>query len=462
MSLRACSNRFLILRNHTGMVIFFLCWSLFALDQIQLDAYCTVVWRWYEVTFKLRPVIPIFERKEMTECPRKSRQPTSIGIQWHIQPYSTQSARSVSYRFNFRSCAFSRFSSQETVNSMRTLFFESDHAPMSVRFSVWIMWTGNCRNVLRSAESFQALAPFSSFILKFFCFLTEHSLSLWNWIMGFLAVTGCWFAASHCALNNSMTPSNTLLCRHIYIWSHCGCADSIWCKVPRSLLHEKHRSESVYPHNFRLVAFGRRSYVERRRNDIASDSIAIKDFHDNWFDIIPFCPSTLFGLSNSSGCSLLLHKHPDFFAQHVSFPLWIHFREYLVARATQPSSIGLRVAYAVFDSLAAFRLLGGPNGRPLRTWFYFWIRLPNDIVESFITVWRCTFPILSSTSEDIWSCRFPELVYKPTFEKEGGTPSHIHKYMLLYCWIRSMQASAISYICKGHKKGVNISFHLSG
>ena len=40
--------------------------------------------------------------------------------------------------------------------------------------------------------------------------------------------------------------------------------------------------------------------------------------------------------------------------------------------------------------------------------------------ESFI-MWRCTFPILnSSTSEDIRSCRFPELVYKPTFEKYKG------------------------------------------
>ena len=97
--------------------------------------------------------------------------------------------------------------------------------------------------------------------------------------MGFLAVTGCWFAISHCALNNSMTTSNTLLCCHVYIWSNCGHVDSTWHKVPWSLLHNKHRSESVYPHNFRLVAFGKRLDVEQRRNDIASGSIAIKDFH---------------------------------------------------------------------------------------------------------------------------------------------------------------------------------------
>ena len=76
-------------------------------------------WRRFEATFKLRPVIPIFERNEMTECPRKLRQPTSIGITWLIQPFSMQSAHSVSYRFFFRSCASSRFSSQGTINSMR-------------------------------------------------------------------------------------------------------------------------------------------------------------------------------------------------------------------------------------------------------------------------------------------------------------------------------------------------------
>ena len=99
----------------------------------------------------------------------KPWQPTSIGITWHIQPFSMQSACSVSYCFFFFcSCASSQFSSQGTVNSMRsTVFCESDHPTMSGRFSVWIMWTGNCRDVLRSAETFQSLALFSSFILGF-------------------------------------------------------------------------------------------------------------------------------------------------------------------------------------------------------------------------------------------------------------------------------------------------------
>ena len=174
MLLCVYSIRFLMLHNHTGMVVppaFHSCWKLLTFNQIQLDAYCTVVWRRFEATFKLRPVIPIFERNEMTGCPRKPRQPTSVGISSHIQPFSMQSARSVSNRLFFCSCAFSRFYSQGTVNSMRrTLFFESDHATMSGHFSVWIMWTGNCRDVLRSAETFQSLAPFSSFILGFFLF----------------------------------------------------------------------------------------------------------------------------------------------------------------------------------------------------------------------------------------------------------------------------------------------------
>ena len=149
MLLRVYRNRFL--RNHMGMVVpcvFPSCWKLLGFDQIQQDAYCTAVWWRFEATFKLQPVIPILERNEMTKCPIKPRQPASIGITWHIQPFSTQSARSVSYRFFFRSCASFRFSFQGTVNSMRrTLFFESDHATMSGCLSVW-MWTGNCRDVL--------------------------------------------------------------------------------------------------------------------------------------------------------------------------------------------------------------------------------------------------------------------------------------------------------------------------
>ena len=101
MSLRAYSDYFLMLCNHIGMVVpcaFHSCWRLFAFNQIQLDAYCVVVWR-FEATFKLQPVIPIFERNKMTECPRKPWQPTSVRITWLIQSFSMQSACSVSYRF---------------------------------------------------------------------------------------------------------------------------------------------------------------------------------------------------------------------------------------------------------------------------------------------------------------------------------------------------------------------------
>ena len=114
-------------------------------------------------------MIAIFERNEMTECPRKPWQTTSRGITRHIQPFSTHSARSMSYQCFFRSRASSRFSSQETLNSMRKiLFFELNYAIMSGRFSVRIIWAGYFWDVLRSTETFQSLFPFSSFVLDFF------------------------------------------------------------------------------------------------------------------------------------------------------------------------------------------------------------------------------------------------------------------------------------------------------
>ena len=148
MLLRVYSNRFW--RSHTGMVIphvFHLCWKFLAFDQIQLDAYCAVVWRWFEQLSNWGQWFLFLKKKkkkkkEMMACPRKPRQLTSIGITWHIQPFSTQSSGSVSYRFFFRSCTSSRFSSQGTVNSMRkTLLFESDHATMSM-----LQWPLFCLN----------------------------------------------------------------------------------------------------------------------------------------------------------------------------------------------------------------------------------------------------------------------------------------------------------------------------
>ena len=57
MLLRVYSNRFLY--NHTGMGfpwVFHSCCKLLAFDLIQLDAYCTAVWRRFVATFKLQPV----------------------------------------------------------------------------------------------------------------------------------------------------------------------------------------------------------------------------------------------------------------------------------------------------------------------------------------------------------------------------------------------------------------------
>ena len=170
MSLCAYSNRFLMLRNHMWMVVprvFYSCWR-----QIQDKSNLMHIAPWSEDDM---------------------RQLSNFG-QWFLFLKKGND----SYQFFLRLCASARFSSQGSDNLMRrTLFFESNHATMSGRFSVWIMWTGNCRDVLRSAETFQSLAPFSSFILDFFCFLSGHSPSLWNWIMCCLAVTGCWFAVSY-------------------------------------------------------------------------------------------------------------------------------------------------------------------------------------------------------------------------------------------------------------------------
>ena len=119
---------------------------------------------------------------------------------------------------------------------------------------------------------------------------------------------------------------------------------------------------------------------------------------------------------------------PTSFNHHDFFPLWTHFGESLVAHATQPSLIGLSDAYDVFDSLAAFHLLG----QTLHTWFYFWIHLLNDLVN--------------------WVLHHYMKAYFPNFEFFYQWRYHLCRYSLLYCWIRSMWDCAISYICKGHKR----------
>ena len=274
--------------------------------------------------------------------------------------------------------------------------------------------------------------------------------------MGSLAVTNCWFAVSHCAFNNSMTTSNILVCCHVYIWSDCGHADSTWSKVPWSLIHEKHRSELVYPHNFRLVAFGKRSYVEQRRNDIASSSIAIKNFHDNLIGSISFhfvqahclawvtALAVLCSSSNILTCLLTMSLFPFgptlkntllLMLPSPAWLVWVTPMMSLIRRLHSASWMALTADYFIPNFISGYT---------------FWM---ISLAESFIMMWRCTFPILnSSTSEDIGSCRFPELKIKSTFEKQRGTLSHLRRYLLLYCWICSTSDRTISYICKGHKR----------
>ena len=245
--------------------------------------------------------------------------------------------------------------------------------------------------------------------------------------MGSLAVIGCLFAVSHCAFNNFMTTSNTLLCRHVYIWSDCGHADSTWRKVPRSLFHDKHRSESVYPHNFRWVAFGKRSLVDRRRNDIASSSIANKDFHDNLLGSISFHFVQVHCLAWITALAVLLSSSNILISSLTMslFPFGPTLENTLLLVLPSPA----RLVW-VTPMMSLIRWLNSAS----------WVDhfVPDFIsgyafrmissAESFIIMWRRTFPILnSSTSEDIGSCRFPELVYKPTFEKQGGIPSYLRR-----------------------------------
>ena len=147
--------------HHLGMA--FLAGSKAKIQQMYIE----LVWRRYEATFKLRSVIPLFEINEMTEYPRKRRQPTSIGITWHIQVFSTQSTRRVLYRFSLHSCASSRFSSQGTVNSIRRILFW-----IGPCYHVWPLFCLNDVNwnMLRSTGTFQSLARFSSFISEVFSF----------------------------------------------------------------------------------------------------------------------------------------------------------------------------------------------------------------------------------------------------------------------------------------------------
>ena len=97
MLLRVYSNRFL--RNHTERwfpVYHLRAENFLAFDQIQLDAYRA----WSEDDSRQHSNCGqwflFLKENEMTECPIKPRQPTLIGITWHIQPFTMQSARSVS------------------------------------------------------------------------------------------------------------------------------------------------------------------------------------------------------------------------------------------------------------------------------------------------------------------------------------------------------------------------------
>ena len=179
-----------------------------------------------------------------------------------------------------------------------------------------------------------------------------------------------------------MTTFNTLLCHHVYIWNDFEHADSTWRKVPRSLLNENHRFESVYPHNFRLVAFGKRSYVDQRRNDISSGSSAINNFFDNLNGSISFhffqahCLVWVTAVAVLCSSSNYLTSSLTMFV----FPFGPTSKKTLLLVLPRPARLVWVTPMMSFISLAAFRLLGGLNVWPLRTWFYFSMHRPNNLV----------------------------------------------------------------------------------
>ena len=170
-------------------------------------------------------------------------------------PYSQHAVTRTDFSFV---CVLSLFSSQLIVNfNRRTLFLGSDHISTSGRLYVWARCTGNCKDVIRSTETFKSLAPLWIFMLGvIYFFFARHSLSLWNWIFWF---PGCLEPFICCLtlgfLSDLWSP---LIFYYVATWSDCRHAESTWRKVPRLFLHEKQRSVSVYPHIFRFVAFGRR------------------------------------------------------------------------------------------------------------------------------------------------------------------------------------------------------------
>ena len=113
-----------------------------------------------------------------------------------------------------------------------------------------------------------------------------------------------------------MTASNTLLGRHLKQWWTCRL--DIAQDTPITFTRKAQIRIDV-PHNFRLFAFGRRSYVRRKRDVIASGSIAIKDFHENLIGFTSFNFLQAHCLAWVTAVAvflllLLLLKHPDFFA----------------------------------------------------------------------------------------------------------------------------------------------------
>ena len=155
------------------------------------------------------------------------------------------------------------------------------------------------------------------------------------------------------------------------------------------------------------------------------------------FDIIPCYPCTLFGLSNSSGCSMLLFKHFYFPSHHTPFFFFFFLRVFLVEELANHVSQSSLIIY-VFDSQAGFHYLGSLCSWLLCTRFYIWMH-PAYL---FISIHRLN---PSSTNEDIL---FQSWIPPPMGIKGTGYFS-VEKQELqtIYTSIYWLLAQCVQYDC---------------
>ena len=161
--------------------------------------------------------------------------------------------------------------------------------------------------------------------------------------------------------------------------------------------------------NFRLVTFGRRSYVDRRRNDITSGFIAIKDFLDNLIGSISFyfvhahCLAWVTAVAVLCSSSNILTS--SLTMSLFSFGLTLENTLLFVL----PSPTRLVWGTSIMSFIRRLNSASWTTFVPdFISWYAFQM---TSSAEPVIIMWRLTFLILNpSTSEDIGSCWYINLL----------------------------------------------------